>query len=194
MLSTRPPIRAPDHRSEHRPPWPVLLGAPGASLTRPSRSLKPRVTHAHAVTTPLEPHSAPVRLAVVTMSPWPPENPHRPQENPNPTLSLDVLAASPRIRRSLHAPTRTFHRDHSHLTDAAIVLGRPPPWSKPPKALEDPSTCPTCPLEHYDAHAHHKPGLCRCTRATPAHRLCSSRRSPWPAPWEALAATLTPPT
>jgi hypothetical protein len=46
--STRPPVRAPDHRPEHqttgqscRPPWPVPLGAPGASLTRPPCSLKP---------------------------------------------------------------------------------------------------------------------------------------------------------
>ena len=69
-------------------------------------------------------------------------------------------------------------RGHSPHTDAADVIGRPPPWPKPPEALEDPSTYPTCPLEHYDAHTHHKAGQCRCTRAIPARRVCSSRRSP----------------
>jgi len=77
---------------------------------------------------------------------------------------------------------------------------RPPPWLKQAAAVakatggpEDTSTCPTCPLEHYDAHAHHKPGLCRCTRATPTRRLCSSRRSPWPTTLEALSIAPTPP-
>ena len=109
-------------------------------------------------------------------------------------MSLDVLAASPRIHRSIHTPTETFHRDRSHLTNAAVVLGRSPPWPRPPEALEDPSTCPTCPLEHYDAHAHHRTGLCRCTRTTPACRLCSSRHSPWPVTWGVLAVAPTPPS
>jgi len=65
-------------------------------LSRPSYSLEPRVTHAHAVTTPLGPRSAPMRLAVVTMSPWPPGNPYRPHENLSPALSTG---------RPRHAPT-----------------------------------------------------------------------------------------
>jgi len=108
MPSTRPPVQAPDHRSEHRPPWLVLLGAPGASLTRPSRSLKPRVTHAHAVTTPLESRGSPACLAVVfTVAVAAGMSPPATGE-PSLALSLDDLAAFPRIRRSVHAPPRRF--------------------------------------------------------------------------------------
>ena len=53
---------------------------------------------------------------------------------------------------------------------------KPPPWPKPPGAPEDLPTYPTSPLEHHDAHTHHKPGLCRCTRASPVRRSCSSSR------------------
>ena len=115
-------------------------------------------------------------------------------ETRNPALSPGRPRYIPTDPLEPTHPTKILHRGRSPHTDAAVVLGRLPPWSKPPEALEDPSTCPTCPLEHYDAHVHHRPGLCRCTRATPARRLCSSRRSPWPAPWEALAATLIPPS
>ena len=47
---------------------------------------------------------------------------------------------------------------------------KPPPWPRPPEALEVPSTCPTSSLEHRDGHAHHMTGFCRCHRAIPVHR------------------------
>ena len=47
---------------------------------------------------------------------------------------------------------------------------KPPPWPRPPEALEVPSTCLTSPLEHCDAHAHHMTGFCRCHRAIPVRR------------------------
>ena len=78
-------------------------------------------------------------------------------------LSLNVLAVAPQTRRNLHAPTTTLLQGRSRLIDAAVVLGNPPLWPKPPEALEDPSTCPTCPLERCVAHAHHRIGLCRST-------------------------------
>ena len=115
------------------PPWPSPLGAPGISLTRPSCSLEPWVTHAHAVTTPLEPRSAPVRLAVITMSLWPLGNPYRPHENPSPALStgrprhaptepLKPLPAQPRHRE---ACTGDFTVGGHRRTTVARVLGSP---------------------------------------------------------------------
>jgi len=59
---------------------------------------------------------------------------------------------------------------------------KPPPWPRPPEALEVPLTCPTNPLEHRDAHAHHMIGFCCCHRAIPMHRCAraANRRGQHP--------------
>ena len=131
-----------------------------------------------------------MRLAVVTMSPWPPENPHRPQENPNPALSLDILAASPRIRRSLHAPIGTFHRDRGHLTDVAVMSGGLPPWppGNPYRPHENPSPAlstgrprhaPTEPLKPLPAQPRHQEA-CTGDFTVGGHRRTANHRGQGP--------------
>ena len=103
------------------------------------------------------------------------------------------------VRRPRLSPASGYTRTYTHIHDHAKTAppaphsapesqrrsppdrrhGRikPPPWPKPPGALEVPSTCPTSPLEHRDAHTHHMSGFCCCHRAIPVrHRARAADR------------------